>query len=311
VVDSADEDDAGESDAEDEAGAMDVDANEKPVAGRKKIDLGMPAAVFEDTTHSELQRRLADRILELQKNRNAKEPTKDGQVSRKLKIAEKRARAKADAKKKRESIRASDLPTSNGGGAGGTDTTADGEGKGPVFSKFDFSTAQRVGMEKKKAGATPMQLLAKAELAKQKMAKLAEEDPEAAAAKKSEIAWKKAILRADGVKVKDDPKLLKKMIKRKEYTKKKTVKEWKERVSTVKKGLGMKQKKRTTNLQERAKAKVEKRINRGKKPKSAATKGSKKRPGFEGGGAGGKKGGGDKAPKAKMTLQTGYKNFKG
>lgn len=162
-----------------------------------------------------------------------------------------------------------------------------------------------------------MQLLAKAEAAKEKLAKLAQEDPEAAAAKKSEIAWKKAILRADGVKVKDDPKLLKKMIKRKEYTKKKTVKEWKERVNTVKKDQGQKQKKRQNNLTERSAAKVAKRINRGKKPKAAGGAkggkgGGKKRPGFEGGsGGGGKKGGGDKAPKAKMTLQSGYKNFKG
>jgi hypothetical protein len=43
---------------------------------------------------------------------------------------------------------------------GGRPAVANGDGS-VVFSKFDFSTAERVGSKKKKGPQTPMQLLAK------------------------------------------------------------------------------------------------------------------------------------------------------
>lgn len=100
--------------------------------------------------------------------------------------------------------------------------------------------------------------------------------------------------------VKDDEQLLKKTIKRKEQAKRKTKKEWSERLGVQKKFRGEKQKKRTENLKTRSSAKIEKRINRGKK---VTGKKPKKRPGFEGGPSKSAK-----KPKEKLTLQGGYKN---
>ena len=117
---------------------------------------------------------------------------------------------------------------------------------------------------------------------------------------------------ADGVKVKDDPKLLKKTIKRKEAAKNRTKKEWGERVATATKKDSDKQTKRKEQLKLRATAKVERKKNRQstvkglkeQKKKALAAKG-KKRPGFEGGGKATKG-----AVQEKMTLQTGYKKKK-
>ncbi|KAL8932375.1 MAG: hypothetical protein Q9216_006864 [Gyalolechia sp. 2 TL-2023] len=95
-------------------------------------------------------------------------------------------------------------------------------------------------------------------------------------AKREHIAekdlWLNARKRAQGERVRDDTSLLKKTLKRKEKQKKKSEKEWRERLEGVRKAGEAKQKKREDNL---AKRKEE-------KGKKGAKKGAKKRPGFEG-----------------------------
>lgn len=103
-------------------------------------------------------------------------------------------------------------------------------------------------------------------------------------AKRADIAekdtWLNARKRAHGERTRDDTSLLKKTLKRKEKQKKKSEKEWTERIEGVKKGQDFKQKKREANIQKR---KEEKGGNKGKKSKGPPKKGKPKaRPGFEG-----------------------------
>lgn len=92
-------------------------------------------------------------------------------------------------------------------------------------------------------------------------------------------AWLNAKKRAHGEKVRDDGSLLKKTLKRKEKSKKKSEKEWTERKEGVAKSQAMKQKKREENLKKRRDEKGTK----GKKSKSKGKKTKvKSRPGFEG-----------------------------
>ena len=133
-----------------------------------------------------------------------------------------------------------------------------------------------------------MQLLAKAEADQAKLAKLRESDPAAADEKEKTQKLKAALHMIDGGKVKSDPALLKKSIIRIESRKKKSAKLWDNREETIKQFQKDKQAKRKANLKERSSAKLEKKMNRGKKvakPKGKqAGKNSKakKRPGFEG-----------------------------
>ena len=113
------------------------------------------------------------------------------------------------------------------------------------------------------------------------MAALQVADPEKASALKEKDTWRKALQLAQGEKVKDDVKLLKKTIKREETFKKKSSKEWGERKSTVSKQKDNKQKRREENL----KSRIDAAKNKGKKDKGDK-KGDKK---------GAKKGGKPKA----------------
>lgn len=68
-------------------------------------------------------------------------------------------------------------------------------------------------------------------------------------------SWHKLLLQADGEKVKDDVSLLKASVKRKEGQKKKSTKEWKERLNSIAKAKALKQKNREKNLIDRKNSK--------------------------------------------------------
>ncbi|KAL5358041.1 surfeit locus protein 6-domain-containing protein [Aspergillus floccosus] len=112
--------------------------------------------------------------------------------------------------------------------------------------------------------------------AEAKKARLASLDDEKRAELEEKDMWLNAKKRAHGERVRDDTSLLKKALKRKESAKKKSEREWKERLEAVKKGKDMKQQKREDNLRKRR----EEKGNKGKKPAAGGKK--KARPGFEG-----------------------------
>ncbi|KAI0876170.1 SURF6-domain-containing protein [Hypoxylon argillaceum] len=97
-------------------------------------------------------------------------------------------------------------------------------------------------------------------------------------------AWLTARRRAEGEKIKDDEKMLKKAVKRKESIKKKSTKEWSVRKEGVAKGIKERQKKREDNIRKRRDEKL-----LGKAGKKKGAKKSKGRAGFEGSSFGKKK----------------------
>ncbi|KAG0309235.1 surfeit locus protein, partial [Dissophora globulifera] len=139
---------------------------------------------------------------------------KDKKVSQKL-AKEKRAAGGSEGLVVKE-------PTSTSS-TGGRPSASSINDKGEIrFSKFEFD-----GLQKKKKGPTDAQgQLKMVEAHKEKMAALQVADPEKASALKEKDSWKKALQLAQGEKVKDDVKLLKKTIKREEVLKKKSGKEW-------------------------------------------------------------------------------------
>lgn len=126
---------------------------------------------------------------------------------------------------------------------------------------------------KKKGPQDPGTALAAAEA---KQARISELNPTARAKIAEQDIWLNASKRAHGETVRDDPSLLKKTLKRKAQAKKKSEKEWSERIEGVKAGQAMKVKRRDENIRKR---KEEKRSGQGGKKAKAKPKG---RPGFEG-----------------------------
>ncbi|CAH1271333.1 SURF6 [Branchiostoma lanceolatum] len=135
-----------------------------------------------------------------------------------------------------------------------------------VFSKFDFTSD--VASSKKKGKEAPKhlkKLLAKAEDKKQKIKDLKNENLGKAHEVEQKSKWKSALQKAQGVKLKDDPELLKKSIKRKDQIKKKSKKQWKERKDQVEANIKKKQNKRSDNLKARKQQKVSNKIKKAKK----------------------------------------------
>ncbi|XP_002158627.1 surfeit locus protein 6 homolog [Hydra vulgaris] len=139
-----------------------------------------------------------------------------------------------------------------------------------MFSKFDFA-AQINDVRKKKKQKSDKQILAIAEKNRDKLMELESEDAEKASMLKKEIAWKNALKKAEGQKIKDDPKLLKKTLKKKDKQKKKSKLEWNERLKTVENQKLEKQKLRKQHIQERKD---------GKMAKNKKIKKKSKKPGF-------------------------------
>lgn len=125
----------------------------------------------------------------------------------------------------------------------------------------------------------PTDAAAQLKVAEAKKARLAEMDPEKRAELEEKDSWLNAKKRAHGERVRDDTSLLKKALKRKESAKKKSEREWKDRLDTVARMKDQRQSKREENLRKRR----EEKGNKGSKGKKAAGGSKKKaRPGFEG-----------------------------
>lgn len=124
----------------------------------------------------------------------------------------------------------------------------------------------------------PVDPAAALKAAEAKKARLAGLDEEKRTDLEEKDMWLNAKKRAHGERVRDDTSLLKKALKRKESAKKKSEREWKDRLEAVKRGKDVKQQKRDENLRKRRDEKG----GGGKNKKPAAGGKKKARPGFEG-----------------------------
>ncbi|KAF4979573.1 hypothetical protein FZEAL_4243 [Fusarium zealandicum] len=145
-----------------------------------------------------------------------------------------------------------------------------------------------VSQGKKKGPSDPKTALIKVQNQKKRLEEL---DAEKRADIADKEVWLTARRRAEGEKIRDDEALLKRAVKRKEVTKRKSEKAWQERSDGVKMAQKEKQRKREDNLRKRRDDKLLGKAGKKKKKSGAATGAKKKgRPGFEGSlGVGGRK----------------------
>ncbi|KAJ3416531.1 hypothetical protein HDV05_001268 [Chytridiales sp. JEL 0842] len=153
------------------------------------------------------------------------------------------------------------------------------------FGKIDFASADDPDNPKKRKGPTDaLGQLRKIEARTSKLEELKATNPEKAASIEEKAKWNKMLKMAEGEVVKDDVKLLKKTVKKKEKMKAASGKEWMDRKMAVRKSMLDKQKKRSDNLKARVEGKKAPGMRGVKKGSGVTKKGGKGgRPGFEGG----------------------------
>lgn len=129
-----------------------------------------------------------------------------------------------------------------------------------VYSKFDLC---QKGGEKKKTNLKKALKQAKKE--ENVLKKMEEENPERASEMSDKKMWRRALDKAEGVKMRDDIEMIGKSLKKKKERKKKSQKMWKERIQHVDDMQKQRQEKRKANIQARKKEKVEKKLTKAKK----------------------------------------------
>ena len=233
-------------------------------------------------SYAELQERLRAKLEEFRSKRqeqNKSERTKQAKewrnsVQNKKTPTGPNKTGKAGAGRSRE----------GGGGEGGASASMNG-GKSAAdnlnaaqadvnFNQFDFTgidgkhqkeSAQHRGKRSKKE-----QLLKAAEMRNAALQEAGGADTQQG----KDILMKSALARARGEKVYDDPKLLRRSMKRDSKLKERSAKKWEERLAAQKDAADHRQGKRSENLKRRAEAKIERR--KQKRLKKLL------RPGFEG-----------------------------
>ncbi|KIW11549.1 hypothetical protein PV08_10850 [Exophiala spinifera] len=168
-------------------------------------------------------------------------------------------------------------PLSSAGGGGDNLNFSFGRIAFSDGTQFDPTAADVVGEHKRKG---PRDTAAQLKIALAKKTKLSGLDEEKRRDIEQKDMWLKAKKRAHGEHVRDDTSLLKKALKRQQGQKKKSEREWTDRIQGVQKAQEARQKKRTENL---ARRKEEKRSSSSRTGGGGGGVGKKvKRPGFEG-----------------------------
>ncbi|KAL5337054.1 surfeit locus protein 6-domain-containing protein [Aspergillus crustosus] len=268
------------------------------------------------STPEELRQRLQKRLDELRAARQADglngKPARNRQElieARRQKAEQRKAhkkelRQKAREDEEREKDEAMTRRFSPGGSGSllaSPRSPADSVGSGSyAFGRVVFSDGQVAdptlqNLREKPKTNGPKDPASALKAAEAKKARIAGLDEEKRADIEEKDMWLNAKKRAHGERVRDDTSLLKKALKRKESAKKRSERDWKDRIETVQKGKDQRQQKREDNLRKRREDKGKK---GGKKASSGGASKSKPRPGFEGsfkakvgggGGGGGKK----------------------
>ncbi|KJZ72415.1 hypothetical protein HIM_08218 [Hirsutella minnesotensis 3608] len=283
------------SSAQGEASSAATSVSSTDPTSEKPKQIKIPA----DTTA--LRARLAAKIEALRAARKADGP--DGKPirtrqelieSRRAKEAQRKAHkkelrklAKIEESRKREEALASNSPGVMSPAVELDEATGNFSFGRVVFgdgSQMSHDLSYVLNQGKKKGPSDPKTALLKVQNQKKRLEEL---DAEKRAEIAEKEAWLTARRRIEGEKIRDDETMLKKSVKRKEATKKKSEKAWKERVKGVDQAQRERQKKREENIRKR---KEDKLLGKAGKKKGAAKKKKGGRPGFEGSfGVGGRK----------------------
>lgn len=244
---------------------LQADQSTSKKAARRKAKSSLHSAALDRASNlDELRQRLSHKIQELRgkrpmggerkaTKRAAKSPAKPTQAKRPKPGQEGTV---PDAGKKKKAAKPQPAPA-----------VFNRDGR-MVFSKFELADTT-VGTEPKpqaKPGKNKKkQLVRQLETQAEKMRSLEERDPGLAQQAKKKQQWNRALDRAQGLKVRDDPELLKASLKRHEKRRQQSRKQWQTRTENVQQRQQERQQKRHDNIKARKQAKLQGKMKRLKK----------------------------------------------
>ncbi|XVF62766.1 hypothetical protein PTKIN_Ptkin09bG0034900 [Pterospermum kingtungense] len=227
---------------------------------------GLDGGEEQSVTYEELRQRLHRKIEELRGGRNGRNGSGLDKGTKKKKNERTDKGGNVQKKQKRDS----GVEEMNGGTSNDKDEVekdVDEAAKELTFSRIKLGDEEKHGKKKRKLSKIK-------ELENAMKLEEAKKDPEKGEAIARKHSWKAAMDRAAGIKVHDDPKLLKQSIQKEKKRHRKNVEKWNERVETTEKLKAEKQQKRAENISEKIHQKKMRRI--AKREKKLL------RPGFEG-----------------------------
>lgn len=262
---------------------------------KKKKELSPEEKKQRDEKLAKLRDQLASKITNLREKRKAVGTKVNGAPQSREQILAERKRKEELRKEKRKhaELEEEDEEESDSDNSDGEDdeqeTKADVLFGNIVFQDgsqvtSDLTKLRNTAEKKKQKGPANNDIKAHLNKIEKKKEKLAQLSTEEQAKIQEKEKWQRMMLQAEGIKVKDDEKLLKKALKRKEKKKLKSEIEWKDRKQVVKDTVAARAKRREENLKARREQKGKK-AKKGKQPKLRKFTGivnKKKRAGFEG-----------------------------
>ena len=245
---------------------------EEEVNGHTRLQNGFSVERVKSGDLNELRERLKAKVEELRGKRKTGD-TEEGHAQKRQKRMDRKQRKKEMRLKEKQ--RKTSKQVSRISIKDSRPSLEDKSGR-IVYSKFDFSTPVK---EWEPAGKKKdyKKLLAKAEASQRKLEELKKKDEKKGEDLEEKLNWQKAVELAKGTKLKDNPKQLKKTIKRLGKKKNRSQKQWEERVKQEKQTKERRQELRQKHIQERTEQikakKMKKRIKR-------RGKGQPRQPGF-------------------------------
>ncbi|CDK27509.1 unnamed protein product [Kuraishia capsulata CBS 1993] len=257
-----------------------------PTSGKRRRELSPEQQKEKSDNIARLREKLVQKISAMKEKRKAPGSGASGAATSREQILEERRRKeeiRKSLKRKKGEDEQNDDEDSSDSEKEGEEAT-----NGVIFGNIEFKDGGRVTSDLanvrtlKKTGPANKDIKAHLKLVQAKKAKLSslEKDEQDKLTEKS--SWQKALANVQGVKVKDDERLLKKALKRQEAKKRKSEREWRERKETVENTIKAKQDRREENLRLRRENKGKPRKKQQKMKKTFKGVIKPKRAGFEG-----------------------------
>lgn len=261
---------------------------------KKKDELSPEEKLAREKKQKELKAKLQEKIQKLREKRKAPGSKTPGAATSRQQILEERRRKDTNRKQQKKKVEEEDEEESSSSDDSDVETE-DITTKDVIFGNIEFNDGERVSSDLKttrklgkKKGPANNDIRAHLKKLEREKSKMETLDKDSKKEIEEKGKWTRALAAVQGVKVKDDEKLLKKALRRKEAQKRKSEIQWRERKQNVADEIKHRADRREENLrirkENRGRSKTDqiKHLPSYKKGRSGSSKKSAKRAGFEG-----------------------------